>query len=231
MATEVKKEAPVQTTSQEKVVRHTQEFWTRNSQRITYAVVAVVVLVGGFFVYRNYFKLPAEEKANEAIWRAQALYKVDSFRLALNGDGSRDNPGFLKIISRNSGTNAANLARFYAGVCYLQLGDYKNAVKYLEDFSTDQKEVKLRAYGLLGDAYSEMGRNDKALENYNKAATIFEEDEVNSSEYLYRAAQLYDKVGKHKEAITAFEKLREKFPLSPRAYDAEKYLARLGETK
>ena len=234
MATEVKKvaeQAPEKKTTEERVVHQTQQFWSKNSQLIFYVVIGIVVLVGGFFIYRNYFKLPAEEKAYDAIWKAQSLFRVDSFRLALNGDGSRDNPGFLKVISRNSGTKAANLAKFYAGSCYLQLGDYNNAIKYLEDFSTDQEEVKLRTYGLLGDAYSELGKNEKAIDNYKKAATVFEKDEANSSEYLYRLAQLYDKLGRTKDAVATFESLREKFPLSNRAGEAEKYLAKLGETK
>ena len=57
---------------------------------------------------------------------------MDSVKLALNGDNI--NSGFAKIISKYSGTKAANLAKFYAGSCYLKLGDFNNAVKYLKRF-------------------------------------------------------------------------------------------------
>ena len=230
MTTEVKQpEVIVTKTSEERLVETTQQFWSKNSKLIVGGVVAVALLIGGLVIYQNYFKAPAEAEANEAIWTAQANYKIDSFRLALNGDGTKMNPGFLKVISKHGGTKAANLAQFYAGTCFLQLGDFNNAIKYLEKFSTDQLEVKLRAAGSLGDAYAELSKYEPAIEQYRKAATIFEKDEVNSSEYLYRLAHLYDKMGKNSDAINAFKSLKEKFPTSSHGREADKYLAKLGE--
>ncbi len=230
MSTEVNQPAASKST-EEKVVEGTQQFWSKNSKIITALAIGIVLGVGGYLSYINFIKKPAENEANEAIWTAQLNYKNDSFALALNGDGSKANPGFLKVISKHSGTKAANLAHFYAGSCYLALGDFKNASKYLEDFSTSDNELQLRKFGSLGDAYAEAGTTDKAIENYKKAATVFETDETSSSEYLFRLAQLYDKLGKTKEAIETFNALKEKFPLTLRAAEADKYLARLGETK
>ena len=51
---------------------------------------------------------------------------------ALNGDGI--NWGFVKVIKEYSGTEAGNLAHFYAGDCYLRTGDFNNAVKHLKEF-------------------------------------------------------------------------------------------------
>lgn len=230
MATEVKQpEVIIPKSSEEKLVETTQQFWSKNSKFIVGGVVGLLLLIGGYIAYQKFFKAPAEAEANEAIWTAQANYKIDSFRLALNGDGTKANPGFLKVISKHGGTKAGNLAHFYAGTCYLQLGDFTNAIKHLEDFSTDQEEVKLRAAGSLGDAYAELGKNDKAAEQYKKASTIFEKDEINSSEYLYRLAHLYDKMGKNSEAIAAFKSLKEKYPNTQHGRDADKYLAKLGE--
>src|SRR5687768_10120045 len=145
----------------------TEMFWQKNSKLILYGVAALVLLVGGFFVYQNYFKEPAEQKAAEAMWKAEDYYRRDSARLALNGDGP--NPGFLKIISRYEGTKAAKLAKFYAAASYMKLGDFKNAIKYLNDFSTDDKLISVRAAGLLGDAYAETGKKNEAVEQYRKA--------------------------------------------------------------
>jgi tetratricopeptide (TPR) repeat protein len=230
MSTEVKQpEVNVQKTTEEKVVASGQQFWSKNSKYITYAFAVLVLLIGGYFAYQNFYKAPAEAEAAEAIWPAQANFKIDSFSLALKGNGTKANPGFLKIIREHGGTKAGNLAKFYAGICYLQTSDFNNAIKYLEDFSTDQPELRLRAAGCLGDAYAELGKNDKAAEYYKKAATTFETDEMNSSEYLFRLAQLYDKMGKSKEALEAFKQLKQKFPTSVRAREVEKYLGKLGE--
>jgi tetratricopeptide (TPR) repeat protein len=229
MATEVK-QVPEQTTvksAEEKVVDSARDFWAKNNKVITYVIAGLVVVIGGYFVYNNYFKGPQETKAAEAIWKAEDYFRQDSLNLALNGDGV--NPGFLKTISKHSGTKAGNLAKFYAGACYLKLGDFNNAVKYLKDFSTDQVEVKLRATGLLGDAYSELGKKQEAIDNYKKAGTLFEEDDINSPEYLFRAAMLNQELGKSKDAIELLHMIKDKYPTSQRAFEADKYLGKLGD--
>ncbi|RYZ48208.1 MAG: tetratricopeptide repeat protein, partial [Sphingobacteriales bacterium] len=126
---------------------------------------------------------------------------------------------------------AGNLAKFYAGSCYLQLGDFNNAVKYLKDFSTDSKDIELRATGLLGDAYAEQGKKEEAVAQYKKAGTMIEKDDFNSPEYLFRAGYLSESMNKNSDAIEMYKKIKEKYPNSQRAYDIDKYLARLGETK
>jgi TolA-binding protein len=169
---------------------------------------------------------PNNEKAAESLFRAQEYFGQDSLRLALNGDNI--NPGFLKIISRYDGTPSANLAHFYAGACYLRMGDFKNAVKHLEDFTTDSKQVQARAYCLLGDAYSEQGKKPEAASQYEKAGKHFEEDDYNSPEYLFRAGYLYESMNKNKEAIDMYKLIKEKYPRTERGLEIDKYLARLG---
>ena len=157
------------------------------------------------------------------MFKAEEYYRMDSLQKALYGDGL--NLGFEKVIDRYGSTKAGNLARFYAGDCYLRTGEFAKAVKQLDDFSTSQKQVQARAYKLLGDAYSELGRNDEAISSYKKAANHFK---VNSAEYLYFAAALSEKTGKTKEAISLYKKLQEDYPGTQQANEADKYLARLG---
>jgi len=154
---------------------------------------------------------------------------MDSVKLALNGDNI--NAGFAKIVAKYGGTKAANLASFYAGSCYLKLGDYNNAVKYLKDFSTSAEQLQARAYGLLGDAYSEENKKEDAVDEYKKAGTFFEKDEVLSPEYLFRAGYLYESMGKTKEAIEMYQAIKDKYPTTQRGTDIDKYLARLGVVK
>lgn len=231
MATEVKqKQVTGQTsekTSEERVVDSARHFWDRNSKFITYVGVALVLLVGGYFAYTNYFVAPEERKAEEMIWRAQSYYNVDSFAKALSGDGQTQ--GFLRVISRHGGTKAGNLAKFYAGSCYLELGDFNNAIKYLKDFETDQPAMSVRANGLLGDAYSEQGKKQEAVEYYTRAGNAWEDDDINAPEYLFRAALLNQELGKNKEAIALLKQIKDKFPMSPRANEVDKYLGKLGD--
>jgi TolA-binding protein len=150
---------------------------------------------------------------------------MDSLNLALNGDGT--NKGFVYIIKNYDGTKTGNLAKYYAGVCYLRNGDYNKAVDNLKDFSTSAKQVQMMAYGCLGDAYSELKKNDDALDNYKKAASTFESDEANSSEFLFRAALLEETNGKTQDALDLYKQLKDKFPKTQRAGEADKYIYRL----
>lgn len=230
MSTEANKPQEVITKStEEKVVEKSQQFWSKNSKLIIIALVGIVVIVGGFFGYQAY-QGPKELEANEAIWVAQQNFKMDSFQLALNGDNSKNNPGFLKVISKHSGTKAANLASFYAGVCYLHMGDFNNAIKFLDQYKAVENIDKMRTAGSLGDAYAELGKFDKAAEFYKTAASVYEVDELSSSEYLFRAGQAFEKQGKNKEAIDAFKSLKDKFPLTERGRNIDMFLARLGDT-
>lgn len=231
MATEVKNvtETTPATTVTEPRRDTAQDFWNRNSKYIVYGFAAIVLLIGGYFIYQSYFKAPQEQKAAEAMWRAEEFYRADSVRLALNGAGA--NQGFLKIISKYGGTKAGNLARFYAGACYMKLGDFKNAIKHLDEFSTDDELLKVRTAGLLGDAYAETGKKNEAAENYKKAGTLFADDNINSPEYLFRAGLMYETMGKTESAIDMYSIIKQKYPATQRGVEVDKYLARLGKIK
>ena len=189
----------------------------------------VLVLILGYLSYKQYVQDPKEKQASEAMFRAEDYFRLDSVRLALNGDNV--NAGFVKIISRYKGTKAADLAAFYAGSCYLKLGDFNNAVKYLKDYKTSAVQVQAKAYGLLGDAYSELNKKEEAVEQYKKAGTAFEQDEIISPEYLFRAGYLYESMGKTPDAIAMYQIIKDKYPSSPRGFDIDRYLARLGVVK
>ena len=106
MATEAKK-APeqkqdIERTTEDKVVDSARQFWNKNSKSVLYAVTLFVLIGAGFIIYKNLFVAPEEEKAADAVWKAQQYFQADSFRLALNGDGV--NQGFLRVSSKYSGT-------------------------------------------------------------------------------------------------------------------------------
>jgi len=225
--TEIKQTLHVE--NEKNLINQVQDFWAKYKKPTSYLLAALVLLVGGFLGYRNFIQEPNEKKATEAMFRAEEYYRLDSARLALQGDNI--NPGFLKIISRYGSTRAANLATFYAGSCYMKMGDFNNAIKYLKDFSTPALQVQARAYGLLGDAYSELNKKEDAVTAYKKAGTLFEKDDLISPEYLFRAGYLYESMGKNKEAIEMYQMIKDKYPSSQRGYDIDRYLARLGVVK
>ncbi len=203
--------------------------WDKYQKPFLAVLGAIVIIGGGWYSYKEFILKPKEDKAAETLFKAQQYFAMDSSNLVLNGDGQ--NKGVLSIISNYSGTKSANLAHYYAGISYLKLGDFKNAVKHLKDFSTGSKQIQMIAYGSLGDAYAELNQNEEAIANYKKAAGTFESDESNSSEYLYRAALLEETTGKTKEALELFTQLKEKFPKTEKGFQADKYINRLSIEK
>lgn len=202
------------------------DFWSKYSKTILYISSGIVLILGGWLGYNQFILEPKQKKANDAISRAQAYFAKDSLNLALNGDGS--SAGFLKIIKNYSGTDAANLAHYYAGAIYLRQEKFADAIKHLEEFSTKATQIQSTAWRMLGDAYMSTGKKDKGASYYLKAANLNDKDEYISSENLYLAAMAYLSDAKNKEAIDVLKSIKEKYPKSEKAANVDKYLAKLG---
>ena len=215
----------VQGAESEDVLLKVEGFWGKYQKQLLIGIGAIVVGVGGWYAYQTMVVAPKEEQAADAIYKAEQNFAKDSLKTALSGDGT--SKGFLYIINNYGGTKSANLAQYYAGVCYLRTGDFNNAVKYLKDFSTDAVQIQMMAYGCLGDAYSELKKSDDAVTYYKKAAETFDKDEPNASEYLFRAGLTLELAGKTKEAVEIYKQVKEKFPETDRGRMADKYIYRL----
>jgi len=221
------------------VIQKARGFWANYNKPVTYIAAAIIILLGGWLVYKYMFKLPKEEKANDAVFVTQKYFSdfgkasSDSIKIllaakCLNGDGV--NAGALKIINKFPGSAAANLCEYYAGACYLHLQQFDKAIRFLKEFDAGgATQIKSRAYGMIADASAELNKKDQALEYYKKAANVDDKDEYTSSEFLFRAALFAESAGKTKEAVELFKKIKEDYPLSEKAADVDRYLARLGE--
>lgn len=220
------------------VIDKARGFWENYNKPVIYIGSAIIVLLAGWIIYKYMFQIPKQEKSNNVVFVTQKYFNdftsaTDSSKAmlaakVLNGDGT--NPGALKIINTYSGTDAANLCEYYAGACYLHLGQFDKAIKFLKDFDANgSTQIKSRALGMLGDASAELNKNDDALDYYKKAASVNEKDDYTSSEFLFRAALFAQVNGKNKEAIDLFKKIKSNYPLSEKANDADRYLAKLGE--
>jgi TolA-binding protein len=217
-------------------VEKAKDFWAKFSKPIMVLGAAIILIGGGWLAYKNLYKIPNEEKASELIFPAEKLFdkmaqtgfNKDSINLVLNGSTGNFS-GVLNVISKYGGTAAGNRAHFIAGACYLHGKDFNNAIKHLKDFSTPATQIQTAAYTMLGDAYSEIkDKSADAFEYYTKAATVNTKDEFMTSESLFKAALYAESIGKTKEAMEFFQKIKNEYPKSSHSNDVDKYLARLG---
>ncbi|MBP6623945.1 MAG: tetratricopeptide repeat protein [Chitinophagaceae bacterium] len=214
--------------SAEQKLKGLENWYHNNHKMINNVLIGVVAVIAGVFAYSRFIKAPKMEKSNDAIFRAQTYFSMDSINWALNGEGN--NLGFLKIIDKYSGTPAANLSHYYAGVCFLKKGDFKNAEKHLKEFDGKGTLVANVAKGALGDAYMEQGKTDDAIKAYLDASSD-DDNMMLSPIYLQRAGMAYEMKNNTAEAIKTYRKIKDKFPQSQIANEMSKTLARLGDVE
>jgi tetratricopeptide (TPR) repeat protein len=222
-------EAPVTKDFQlEDSLHKAEDFYYKNKNVINIALLVIVVVIGGTFAYNKFIKGPNERKAQDIVFRAQSYFERDSFSKALHGDGNYD--GFLQVIDKYGGTKTGQLSKYYAGVCYVKLGQYKEGAEMLTSFNGGDKLVQAMAYGLAGDAYMEMGKTSDGIDYYKKAGH-YSDNELTAPMYLIRAGMALEKDGKTSEAVEIYKEIREKYPQTNEGREMDKYLARLGEVR
>ncbi len=199
-----------------------EKFFEENRKSITVIAVALFVIVGGYFAYLYLYQQPRETEAQEEIFWAQQYFEQDSLRLALNGDGQHY--GFVDIADEFSGTKAGNLASYYAGISYLNQGEYENAIEYLDDFDGDDPIFEVVAQGAIGDAFWELDQPEEALDYY-KRATSGEENDFVVPFYLKKAGMAAESLGDYNQALKFYRRIEEDFPKSQEASDIMKFIA------
>jgi tetratricopeptide (TPR) repeat protein len=207
----------------EEALSKTENFIERNQKIITYIVGAIIIVIGGYMAFNKFYLGPKEKDAQSQMFWAERYFEKDSLKLALNGDGT--NPGFLEIIDEFGITKTADLAHYYAGMCYLKMGQYQDAIDQLEDFDSDDQIVSSMALGAIGDSYMELGDNDKALKYYLKAAD-HNNNLFSTPLFLMKAGWTYELTGNYEEALKLYERIQKDYNKSLESREIEKYIAR-----
>lgn len=205
------------------VVEKTEDFVIKYQKPIIVGIAAIVVLVIAFFAYKKLYSEPRNEEALAQMYLAEQQFQIDSFRLALEGEpGSYY--GFLQIIDNFGSTDAGNLAQYYAGICQLHLENFNEAIKHLKSYSSNDEIIQAKAFAAIGDAYVELENYNEAISYFMKAAN--HRDNVYAAGYLLKAAVVYDQLNRFEDVIKVSERIREKYPNTIEAQQAEKEIVR-----
>lgn len=220
------------TPTMEQTLNKQEAFFLKYKKAIVVAVVAVIVIIAGSIAYNTFYAGPREDKAATSMAKAQELFAAQQYELALKGDKSFE--GFLQVASNYSGTDAANLANLYAGLCYANLDKWQDAVKYLDQFSSqDDAFISPSAMAALGNAYAHTKQIDKAVSCLKKAADMANseaKDGVNISvapTCLMQAARLLESQNKNDEALSIYKEIKTKYVKSYYNSEIDKYIERL----
>ena len=211
-------------------VSKTEQFFEQNGKKCIIALVALLLVVAAGYAYKFLVMDKNEVAAAELLVEAQERFsgETPNFDLALNGDEA--GAGFLAVADEYGSTNAGNLAKHYAGICYLRLGDLENAAKYLAKYKAVKglaaEVVNAQNLGLQGDVAVEQGDYEKAAKLFKKAVAA-SENNYTAPLYLYKQALALVAAGKTAEAKACYKAISEKYPSSVEARDADKALGAL----
>ena len=208
----------------ESALSNSEQFIEKNQKMLTIVIAALVVVVGGYLSYQKFYKVPLEKEAQAQMFIAERYFERDSFNLALNGDVNY--PGFIGVIEDYSSTSTANLANYYAGICYYRLNDFDNAIEYLQNFNSSDIMLSPIAKGLLGDAYSEKNDLDKAVSYYMEAANASKND-FTTPMFLLKAGNTYEMLNDYSNALEVYQEIKDDYNRSQEAALVDKYITRV----
>lgn len=208
----------------EEIVSRSEQFIENNSKKIIYGIIAIALVVAAVLGIKHGYLIPQEKKASAALFKGEQYFARDSFALALNGNGA-DYEGFEGIIDQYGSTDAGNLAKAYAGICYYKMGDTQKALDMLKSFSASDNMVSPAITGLIGDCYVNMGDVKQGISYFEKAAKQAD-NEVISPVYLKKAGIAYESLNQYKDAVKAYTTIKDKYYTSMEAGDIDKYITR-----
>lgn len=203
------------------VITRSEEFIQKNQKTIIICVVAILVVVLAIFGLRKWYFQPREVRAAEEMYAAEQWFQQGDFDKALNGDDTFR--GFLSVIDKYGCTKAGNLAKYYAGIANLRLGNYDEAIKWLGKYNGKDTFTKPIAIMAEGDAEMELGNTDKAVSLYIKAANA-DDNYITAPTALFKAGLGYLVMGDNAKALDCFKSVKQKYPEATEWQEIDKYI-------
>lgn len=210
------------------------EAWVASNQKYIFIIIGIAALVIlGYLGWQRFVQEPKETEAANEMFQAQQYFdnavtvtgaQSDSlYNMSLNGGAGKF--GFLDIIEEYSGTDAANIANYYAGFAYLNTNRYEEAIEYLEDFKSEDEILAPLAKGGIGDAFLQINQPEDALKYYTEAANM-RTNNFTTPRFLLKAAITAIQLGNGEEAAEYLTTIKEEYSDTPEAEKVPAYLGR-----
>lgn len=192
----------------------TEKFINQYKKQIIIGFATIIVIALAWFGVHTWMN-NRENAAQTQLALGTKFYAQQQWDQALTGDSVKSKDafkGYLKIADEYTFTNAANIARLQAGICYYNKGEYKKAIEQLEKFSP-KSDGTISANGIaaLGDCYACDNQLDKAVDKFKEAAKKAENPGL-SPMYLMKAAGILEKQNKKAEAHELYVSIKKDYP-------------------
>ena len=237
MATYKKKSSKSKTTTRSKNIESTKQvfdtldvsasktetFVNQYQNYIIGAILSILVLFSIYFAYDKFITQPMTAEANQEIFTAQKYFdlaiksdenKDSLFNLSLNGAEGKF--GFLDIIDNYSGTDAANLSYYSAGMAYYNMKKYDLTIEMLENFSSDDQILQSLSLTTIGDAFVQLNQFKDGLSYYENALS-YSQNSFIKPVILLKAGDLAKELNNYSKAKKYFQEIKNDFPKSSEA--------------
>lgn len=223
---ELKNQEKLQQEKKEEALSKVEQFFNNNKKTIWGCLCAILVVGVGILAYNNFVRQPKIKEAQGQTFQAEEQFRNGEFELALKGDGNF--LGFEQIVAEY-GSAAGEAVYFYAGVCELQLGNWQEALEYLNQYNGSDAILAARATAAKATAYEGLEDYAKALELYEKAAR--QADNVFAAEYLQKAGVVAEELGQTEKALALYKEIKDQYPNSVQGATIDKYITKIESSK
>ncbi|MDZ7694079.1 MAG: tetratricopeptide repeat protein [Balneolaceae bacterium] len=199
-----------------------QVFYEEYKNSVIGGAIALLLIIGGGIGY-YYYSQSQERQAQQLMGQAETVFLQGNYQNALKGSDEDFTVGFEQIINNYGGTDAANLARYYAAVCEYNLGNTEAALQYMNEYEVPEGILGVSTLSFKGVLHTELGQHEQAAQTYAQAS----EWDVNDSTTPYNqleAANAYHDAGNTAQAREYASNVVNDYPNSPQVPEAKRLL-------
>ncbi|MDX1638460.1 MAG: tetratricopeptide repeat protein [Balneolaceae bacterium] len=172
-------------------VERVQSFYDQFKNEVLIGAIAVVLIIAGGIGY-YYYDQSQERQAQQLMGPAETFFLNGDYQNALQGSDEEFTVGFEQIINNYGGTDAGNLARYYAAVCEYNLGNTETALSYMEEYEVPEGIMGVGPLSFKAVLHTELDQHEQAAQTYVQAAEWDENESTTPYNYLEAAKAFYD---------------------------------------
>lgn len=191
---------------------------------ITLVVGGLLIIVLGYFLYRQFVTIPNGEKSKESYIVGLNYAASDSTEMAIDE--------LTSVVKKNDGYIGGEVAQFVLARQLMNKGEFEAALKELDGVDVNDTYVKSMAIGLKGDCESELGNYAKAANLYLEAADA-DENDFTTPMYLFKSAQCAEtkEVNNFEKSFELYTRIKDDFPSFAGQKSIDKYIERAAAQK